>query len=100
MDRDVARRLGRLIETAAPVDVSDTCAGLSPEQLRTIFEPFKRGRSAKGRTGLRLAIARRAVEARGGSIRGESSGTAGCSFWTTVPKRRVCPCHADDRPRS
>ena len=30
------------------VNVSDTCPGLSPEELRTIFEPFKRGRSAKG----------------------------------------------------
>src|SRR4029453_7382801 len=25
------------------MDVRDTCQGLSPEELRTIFEPFKRG---------------------------------------------------------
>ena len=69
------------------VNVSDTCPGLSPEELRTVFEPFKRGRSAKGGTGLGLAIARRAVEAQGGSIRGESPGTTGCRFSITLPKR-------------
>jgi two-component system sensor histidine kinase TorS len=69
------------------VTVSDTCPGLSPEELRTIFEPFKRGRSAKGGTGLGLAIARRAVEAQGGSLRGESPGTSGCRFSITLPKR-------------
>ena len=66
---------------------SDTCEGLSPEELRTIFEPFKRGRSAKGGTGLGLAIARRAVEAQGGSIHGESPGPVGCRFSITLPKR-------------
>jgi signal transduction histidine kinase len=69
------------------VHVRDTCPGLSPEELQTIFEPFKRGRSAKGGTGLGLAIARRAVEAQGGSIRGESPDTSGCRFSITLPKR-------------
>lgn len=69
------------------VNVRDTCAGLSPEELATIFEPFKRGHSPKGGTGLGLAIARRAVEAQGGAIRGESPGTIGCRFSITLPKR-------------
>jgi signal transduction histidine kinase len=69
------------------VNVRDTCSGLSAEELRTIFDPFKRGRSTQGGTGLGLAIARRAVEAQGGSIRGESPGTTGCRFSITLPKR-------------
>jgi signal transduction histidine kinase len=65
--------------------VRDTCSGISPEELRTIFEPFKRGTTGKTGTGLGLAIARRAVEAQGGSIQAESSGPSGCHFWITLP---------------
>ena len=68
------------------VDVRDTCPGISPEELRTIFEPFKRGRNAKGGTGLGLAIARRAAEAQGGSISAQSSSHAGCQFSIRLPK--------------
>lgn len=68
-------------------DVRDTCEGLSPEELRTIFEPFKRGRNSQGGTGLGLAIARRAVEAQGGSVCASSSAGVGCRFSITLPKR-------------
>jgi len=82
VDVDVVDRRDEIV-----VNVRDTGPGLSPEELGTIFEPFKRGRSAKGGTGLGLAIARRAVEAQGGSIRGESAGANGCRFSITLPKR-------------
>jgi signal transduction histidine kinase len=65
----------------------DSCGGISPQELRTIFEPFERGHSGKAGTGLGLAIARRAVEAQGGSIHAESTGTHGCHFWIDLPKR-------------
>jgi hypothetical protein len=68
------------------VDVRDSCPGISPEELRTIFEPFKRGRNAKGGTGLGLAIARRAVEAQGGSISAQSFSRVGCQFSIRLPK--------------
>jgi signal transduction histidine kinase len=68
------------------VDVRDTCKGLSDEELGTIFEPFKRGRTDKTGTGLGLAIARRAVEAQGGSIHAESSGASGCHFSVRLPR--------------
>jgi signal transduction histidine kinase len=72
--------------------VNDTCHGLSEQELRTIFEPFKRGRTRKSGTGLGLAIARRAVEAQGGTIAAESPGPFGCHFWITLPRRaRVTP---------
>ena len=77
------------IETNASevtVHVHDDCDGLSSEELRTVFEPFKRAKSDKAGTGLGLAIARRAVEAQGGRIGAESNGERGCHFWLTLPK--------------
>jgi len=69
------------------LDVYDTCRGLSQEELRTIFEPFKRGRTDQSGTGLGLAIARRAAEVQGGSIHAESPGPSGCHFSVRLPRR-------------
>jgi signal transduction histidine kinase len=68
------------------VHVYDNCDGLSAEEIKTIFEPFKRAHAGKAGTGLGLAIARRAVEAQGGRIDAESGGDHGCHFWLTLPK--------------
>jgi signal transduction histidine kinase len=72
------------------VHVRDNGPGLTTEELRTIFEPFQRGESARGKagSGLGLAIARRAVEVQGGSIHAESQQAGGCHFWLTLPKPR------------
>ncbi len=78
------------------VHVRDSCDGLSAAELRTIFEPFRRGSSRKPGTGLGLAIAKRAVEAQGGSIHAESDGVAGCHFWITLPKH--LPRHEEATP--
>jgi hypothetical protein len=69
------------------IHVRDTCHGVSPEELETIFEPFSRGHSRKPGTGLGLAIARRSIEAQGGRIQAESPGDRGCHFWITLPKQ-------------
>ena len=74
-------------EKQVEVHVRDHCPGISPEELRTIFEPFRRGATTKKGTGLGLAIARRAIEAQGGSIHAESGESNGCHFWFTLPKR-------------
>jgi signal transduction histidine kinase len=81
----------RLVATETPRDVVvhvfDNCEGISAEELKTIFEPFRRGKhSRKPGTGLGLAIARRAVEAQGGTIAAESATERGCHFWFTLPK--------------
>jgi len=68
------------------VHVYDHCDGLSPDQLKTIFEPFKRAHSNKAGTGLGLTIARRAVEAQGGRIGVDPQPGDGCHFWLTFPK--------------
>ncbi len=66
--------------------VHDACTGIGAEDLRLIFEPFRRGHSGKAGTGLGLAIARHAVEAQGGTIHVESTPGVGCHFWFTLPK--------------
>jgi hypothetical protein len=72
--------------TQVLIHVYDNCDGLSAEELKTIFEPFKRAHPRKSGTGLGLAIARRAVEAQGGQIGAESTGDRGCHFWLSLPK--------------
>jgi signal transduction histidine kinase len=76
---------------ALVLHVRDTCHGISPEELRTIFEPFQRGRTHKQGTGLGLAIARRAVEAQGGSIAAESPEARGCHFSIRLPRHAPPP---------
>jgi hypothetical protein len=66
--------------------VRDSCPGIDAEDLRLIFEPFRRGHSGKAGTGLGLAIARHAVEAQGGTIHVESTPGVGCHFWFILPK--------------
>jgi two-component system OmpR family sensor kinase len=53
------------------VDVCDQGPGVPTNELDAIFEPFHRcaGNTAADGFGLGLAIARRAVEAHGGTIR-------------------------------
>lgn len=76
-------------ETSWVVHVRDTGPGLSPEELRTIFEPFRRGATTKKGTGLGLTIARRAIEAQGGTLEAESPGPVGCHFWIALPRQRA-----------
>jgi len=88
-------RGGRVQLTADAVDddiiieVSDTGAGIPPEQLPRIFQKFYQAdnqakASAKG-TGLGLAIAKEIVEAHGGSITARSEAGHGATFRITLP---------------
>jgi len=52
---------------AARVSICDQGPGVAPERLAGLFEPFRRGPDGRG-YGLGLAIARRAIEAHGGTI--------------------------------
>ena len=74
---------------ALVVDVRDHGMGILPGDLERVFEPFFRSdRSrdrATGGVGLGLAVARRIVEAHGGTITAESSATGGTSFRVTIP---------------
>jgi CheY-like chemotaxis protein len=66
------------------VSISDTGAGLDPEQLAQLFQPFNRlGQEAGGEegTGIGLVVAKRLVELMGGVIGVESTVGAGSVFW-------------------
>jgi signal transduction histidine kinase len=73
------------------LEVKDTGAGISPEQLPRIFDKFyqadnQTAASAKG-TGLGLAIAKSIVEAHGGAISCESTRGVGTTFIIDLPAR-------------
>jgi signal transduction histidine kinase len=77
------------------IHVRDNCQGLSPEELRTLFLPFRRGHSGKPGSGLGLAIAKRAIEKQGGSIAADSAlEGGGCHFQITLPRACREPTNA------
>jgi signal transduction histidine kinase/CheY-like chemotaxis protein len=85
------REHGAVIVECSPGDqgkvriaVQDTGAGLTPEQLRSLFQPFNRlGRDSTGieGSGIGLVLTRRLVELMGGSIGVHSMPGTGSTFW-------------------
>jgi signal transduction histidine kinase len=70
------------------LEVNDTGAGISPQELEQVFRRFYRGaraRAAPG-SGLGLAIAKAAVEALGGRIDIESSIGVGTTVCVRLPR--------------
>jgi len=69
--------------------VRDTGIGMSPGELKQVFQPFWQVNSAAGRraggTGLGLTISKHLAELLGGSIEVESRQGAGSIFWLTIP---------------
>jgi len=69
------------------ISVTDTGTGIAPENLPRIFEPYFTTKS-KG-SGLGLSIARRIVEAHGGTITVSSEPGWGCRFQISLPIESV-----------
>ena len=71
------------------MDVSDSGAGIPPDQLPHIFEKFyqasNQSEATSGGSGLGLAITKEIVEAHGGSITVESTPGVGTTFVVTLP---------------
>ncbi len=66
------------------ISIKDTGAGLPPEKLAQLFQPFNRlGQEAKGEegTGIGLVVTKRLVELMGGAIGVDSTVGAGSVFW-------------------
>jgi signal transduction histidine kinase/CheY-like chemotaxis protein len=66
------------------VSIADTGAGLSPEMLLQLFQPFNRlgkERTDEEGTGIGLAMSKRLVEMMGGVIGVESTVGSGSVFW-------------------
>lgn len=75
---------------AVRVEVADTGAGLSPDEMLRLFQPFAQVHDRKppdaAGTGLGLYIAKGVVEHHGGAIGCASLGTGqGSTFWFTLP---------------
>jgi signal transduction histidine kinase len=72
------------------IRVTDDGPGIPDRDMANLFEPFyriDRSRSKKtGGYGLGLSIARRIVEAHGGTIAAENNVRRGASFVVTLPK--------------
>ena len=69
------------------ISVRDTGAGLDPEQLAQLFQPFNRlGKegSAEEGTGIGLVVTKRLVELMGGTIGADSVVGAGSVFWVEL----------------
>ncbi len=97
------------------ISVSDTGAGISPEKLALLFQPFERlgaEHTAVEGTGLGLALSRGLAEAMGGTLDVSSEADRGSTFWvelalTAAPQplvdaksgsaRAVATAHADTR---
>ncbi len=79
------------------VTVADTGSGIAPEDLPRLFDRFYRADPSRARstggTGLGLTIARRIVEAYGGSITAESTVGQGSRFMVRLPtaQQRLSP---------
>lgn len=68
------------------IEVEDNGAGLSPEAADDMFLPFTQGGANKTGLGLGLSIARRSVEANGGTLSVESVPGHGCVFIIDLPR--------------
>ncbi len=86
---DAARRPGRL-----EVAIQDNGEGITAADLAHVFDPFFRVDPARGRggTGLGLALAKRIVEALGGTITAASEPNVGFALRRRDPDR-VAPTH-------
>ncbi len=82
------------------ITVKDTGAGLPPEKLMQLFQPFNRlGQEAKGEegTGIGLVVSKRLVELMDGVIGVESMVGTGSIFWVELPSTSplVLPAEID-----
>ncbi|MEQ8256087.1 MAG: ATP-binding protein, partial [Roseovarius confluentis] len=73
--------------------VSDTGAGIEPEEIDRIFEPFHQidsssTRSVEG-TGLGLAVVKELAELEGGTIKVHSEVGVGSTFTLSLPRETI-----------
>ena len=74
------------------IRVKDTGAGIAPEAVEHLFEPFYRASNgaSKTGTGVGLALVRQIIDALDGQIVVGSSPGRGATFTITLPIRNVC----------
>ena len=67
------------------IDIRDRCGGLPEGFAEKMFRPFTQGGADRSGLGLGLSIARRTVEADGGSLTVRNVPGTGCVFTITLP---------------
>ena len=105
-----ARRAVERTESSAPVsvklvggdglvrlEVSDTGSGITPERLRTLFQPFQSG--AAGSFGIGLYESKRIVESYRGTLRVESELGRGTRVLVELPAVATAPALVQHGPR-
>jgi signal transduction histidine kinase/CheY-like chemotaxis protein len=77
-------------ENTLQVEVTDTGAGISPEQQENLFSKYYQTNSSKGQTGtgLGLFICKQLVELQGGKINVKSKPDVGSTFSFVIPYRK------------
>jgi two-component system NtrC family sensor kinase len=81
-------RVARRVDGASvEIDVADDGAGIAPERLSQIFEPFYTTKEAGQGTGLGLAVSWGIVEQHGGTIAVRSEQGKGSTFTVRLPSR-------------
>lgn len=68
------------------IDVEDNCGGLPPGEAENMFRPFVQGAADTSGLGLGLSIARRSVEANGGTLTVRDVPGTGCVFTIDLPR--------------
>ena len=73
------------VNASVKIHISDTGSGISPENLKHIFDPFYTTKSAVKGTGLGLSISHGIIKAHGGEIEVESEPGKGTTMTITLP---------------
>ena len=71
------------------IEVSDHCGGLPHGATEAMFRPFTQSGEDRSGLGLGLSIARRSVEADGGTLTARDVPGAGCVFTIELPERAL-----------
>ncbi|HET6628873.1 MAG TPA: HAMP domain-containing sensor histidine kinase [Woeseiaceae bacterium] len=88
------REGGRIVVRArsqggrALFEVGDQCGGIAEAFLPRLFQPFVRGRSEEGGSGLGLVIVKQAAEAHGGTVHVDNEPGEGCCFRLDLPRKQ------------
>ncbi len=90
----------RQIENQAAVQIRDTGAGMAPQLIEHLFEPFVQAAQtldrSRGGLGLGLALAKGLVDLHGGSVSAESDGPGkGSTFTVRLPLPPALPETSD-----
>jgi signal transduction histidine kinase len=84
-DNAAPDRAPELVQRCAIIEVADTGAGITPQNLERIFEPFFTTKGVGEGTGLGLSVTHGIVEDHGGWMSAESELGKGTRFRLFLP---------------